>query len=285
MGSARDPPVLVLRDAASLPRTLPDYLIYLRFCCQSRYNGRRARGDGDAGAQVQTLHAGPADAAAAGHRRPGAGGLDAARRGHGGALHRQVDADGPLSRRRRARPRPADDAQGGAVRLRLRDLLQPRDRAGHPRERRVPVDMRHAAARPLHGQPLPHRAGAARLRGGVRRGHPAPRGHGPGDARHLLPGRHQDRGQRQQVHVRVGEVDQEVQGAAPGQGARQPRGHRRDGRRGGGAGPRRPVRDRLRGHRRGRAQDQRAHRPQGRGQAPEGRGGQGPEEGQPHARG
>ena len=39
-----------------------------------------------------------------------------------------------------------------------------------------------------------HRAGAALLRGGVRRGHPAPRGHGPGDARHLLPGRHQDRG-------------------------------------------------------------------------------------------
>ena len=124
----------------------------------------------------------------------------------------RIDADGPLSRRRRARPRPADDAQGGAARLRLRDLLQPRDRAGHPRERRVPVDMRHAAARPLHGQPLPHRAGAARLRGGVLRGHPAPRGHGPGDARHLLPGRHQGRGQREQVHVRVGEVDRAPQG-------------------------------------------------------------------------
>lgn len=236
---------------------------------------RRQNGD----SEVQALHAAPAHALPALRRRAHPRKRPCAR----GRLHRR--RYGPLGsrvrlpRRRRFDPRPVDDAEGRLVLLRQRNLLEPQDRGRHPREREPHVAHRHAPARPQHGEPLPLRAHPPRVRGRILRGHSRARRGRLRHARYLFPGRHQDRGQRQQVHVRAEEVHRQVPGGAPPQGARPPRGDRRAGRRGGGAGPRRPLRSRRRRDPRRRGQDQREAQGQARGGRRQRRRGQGAEKG------
>lgn len=237
----------------------------------------RAGTSGKAGAEVHAVHAGPADAAASRHRLARARGLAPQDRRLRGPLARPLGARGTLSGRGTSRLRFPDDAQGHPARLCEGHIHLQEDRPGHARGHGVPLDLRHEAARPLHREPLQDGEDPPRLRGGLRRVRlHAPR-LGARHARGLLPRRHQDRGGREQVRLRVGEVREEEHEHPEGEGACPPPRDRRARGRGGGARSRDAFRGGLRPH----GRDCGAHRPEdrreGRREEAEGRRGEGPE--------